>query len=150
MAQDMALEGLLAAARSRLKPADLPALLAGVSAAPEGLDPDAWMALVAPQVGPELKAHLRPLYQAARQEGPGKATIADRLQALVDRLWLEGTGSANRVARAVVLEEPPHIDRGEVTDKGSINQRAVLRTRADLVEMLYTEPLAPQVLKAKG
>ncbi len=90
MVQDMALEGLLAAARSRLKPADLPALLAGVSAAPEGLDPDAWMALVAPQVGPELKAHLRPLYQAARQEGLGKASIADRLQALRAELARRG------------------------------------------------------------
>ena len=58
-------------------------------------------------------------------------------QMLVDRLWREGTGSANRVARAIVLEEPPHIDRGEVTDKGSINQRAVLTHRAALVERLY-------------
>jgi feruloyl-CoA synthase len=58
-------------------------------------------------------------------------------QALVDKLWLDGTGSANRVARALLLEEPPHIDRGEVTDKGSINQRAVLAHRAALVERLY-------------
>jgi Xaa-Pro aminopeptidase len=86
----MALEGLLAAARSRLKPADLPALLAGVSAAPEGLDPDAWMALVAPEVGPELKARLRPLYQAARQEAAGKAGIADRLTALRAELARRG------------------------------------------------------------
>ena len=40
-------------------------------------------------------------------------------------------------ARAVVLAEPPSIDRGEVTDKGSINQRAVLTHRADLVDALY-------------
>ena len=60
-------------------------------------------------------------------------------QALVDRLWHEGTGSANRVARALLLVEPPHIDRGEVTDKGSINQRAVLTQRADLVERLYAD-----------
>ncbi len=60
-------------------------------------------------------------------------------QALIDRLWLDGTGSANRVARALLLEEPPHIDRGEVTDKGSINQRAVLTHRAALVERLYAE-----------
>jgi feruloyl-CoA synthase len=60
-------------------------------------------------------------------------------QALVDRLWAEGTGSANRLARALLLEEPPHIDRGEVTDKGSINQRAVLSHRADLVERMYAE-----------
>jgi feruloyl-CoA synthase len=67
-------------------------------------------------------------------------------QALVDRLWLEGTGSANRVARAIVMDEPPHIDRGEVTDKGSINQRAVLTHRAVLVERLYAEAPAADVI----
>jgi len=58
-------------------------------------------------------------------------------QALADRLWKDSTGSANRVARLHVLAEPPAIDRGEVTDKGSINQRAVLTHRAALVEALY-------------
>ncbi len=58
-------------------------------------------------------------------------------QRLLDRLWAEGTGSATRVARAHVLVEPPSIDKGEVTDKGSINQRAVLQHRAALVEALY-------------
>jgi feruloyl-CoA synthase len=58
-------------------------------------------------------------------------------QRLLDRLWREGTGSATRVARAHVLAEPPSIDKGEVTDKGSINQRAVLHHRAALVEALY-------------
>jgi feruloyl-CoA synthase len=37
----------------------------------------------------------------------------------------------------VVLAEPPSIDRGEVTDKGSINQRAVLTHRAAIVDALY-------------
>ena len=45
--------------------------------------------------------------------------------------------SANRPARLHLLAEPPAIDRGELTDKGSINQRAVLTTRAVLVEALY-------------
>jgi feruloyl-CoA synthase len=58
-------------------------------------------------------------------------------QALADRLWNESTGSANRVARLHVLAEPPSIDKGEVTDKGSINQRAVLAHRESLVEALY-------------
>jgi feruloyl-CoA synthase len=58
-------------------------------------------------------------------------------QALVDRQWQAGTGSANRVARACVLVDPPSIDRGEITDKGSINQRAVLKQRAALVDTLY-------------
>ncbi|HLS56905.1 MAG TPA: feruloyl-CoA synthase [Zeimonas sp.] len=60
-------------------------------------------------------------------------------QALVDRMWREGTGSASRIARAHVMAEPPSIDRDEVTDKGSINQRAVLRNRAALVESLYRD-----------
>ncbi|WP_088280594.1 feruloyl-CoA synthase [Ideonella sp. A 288] len=58
-------------------------------------------------------------------------------QVLADRLWRESTGSASRVARLHVLAEPPSIDHGEVTDKGSINQRAVLTHRASLVEALY-------------
>jgi feruloyl-CoA synthase len=63
-------------------------------------------------------------------------------QQLADRLWAEGTGSANRVARLHVLAEPPSLDKGEVTDKGSINQRAVLASRASLVEAMYdgTDP----------
>jgi feruloyl-CoA synthase len=47
------------------------------------------------------------------------------------------TGSSNRVKRAVLLDTPLSIDRGEVTDKGSINQRAVLEHRASLIEQLY-------------
>jgi feruloyl-CoA synthase len=58
-------------------------------------------------------------------------------QALADRLWAEGTGSANRVARLHVLAEPASLDKGEVTDKGSINQRAVLASRAALVEAMH-------------
>jgi feruloyl-CoA synthase len=56
---------------------------------------------------------------------------------LADRLWRAGSGSANRPARLHVMAEPPSIDKGEVTDKGSINQRAVLTHRAALVEALY-------------
>jgi len=58
-------------------------------------------------------------------------------QRLADALHAQATGSANRVARMHVLAEPPSIDHGEVTDKGSINQRAVLAHRASLVEALY-------------
>ncbi|HEY2929413.1 feruloyl-CoA synthase [Piscinibacter sp.] len=58
-------------------------------------------------------------------------------QQLVDRLHASGSGSATRVARALVLLDPPSIDRGEITDKGSINQRAVLTHREALVERLY-------------
>jgi feruloyl-CoA synthase len=56
------------------------------------------------------------------------------------------TGSSNRIARAIVLEEPPSLDAGEMTDKGSINQRAVLRRRAALVDELYRDPPSEKVL----
>src|SRR3984957_20594553 len=47
------------------------------------------------------------------------------------------TGSSTRIARALLLDTPLSIDRGEVTDKGSINQRAVLDHRRSTVETLY-------------
>ena len=40
----------------------------------------------------------------------------------------------------------PSLDAGEVTDKGSINQKAVLRNRAGLVEALYAAPPGPHVV----
>ena len=71
------------------------------------------------------------------------------LQHLLDTLAAQSTGSSTRIARALLLPGPLSVDAGEITDKGSINQRAVLKCHADLVEMLYTEPAAPQVLKAR-
>ena len=56
------------------------------------------------------------------------------------------TGSSNRVCRAILLSEPPSLDAGEMTDKGSINQRAVLSRRADLVTELYAAEPSPRVL----
>ncbi len=53
------------------------------------------------------------------------------------------TGSSTRITRAVLLDTPLSIDRGEVTDKGSINQRAVLDARAALIEELYA-PAPPE------
>ena len=49
------------------------------------------------------------------------------------------TGSSNRVERLLLSAEPPSVDRGEATDKGSINQRAVLGVRSDRVDELYSD-----------
>ena len=54
--------------------------------------------------------------------------------------------SPTRIARAIVLDEPPSLDAGEMTDKGSINQRAVLARRKSLVEELYRDPPSERVL----
>ena len=48
------------------------------------------------------------------------------------------TGSSTRITRAILIDTPLSIDRGEVTDKGSINQRAVLDARAALIDALYS------------
>jgi feruloyl-CoA synthase len=46
-------------------------------------------------------------------------------------------GSSNRIVRAMVLRDLPSVDAGEITDKGYINQRAVLERRAALVDAIY-------------
>jgi feruloyl-CoA synthase len=48
-------------------------------------------------------------------------------------------GSSGRFARIILMDDPPSLDTGELTDKGSINQRAVLALRAAMVEELYAE-----------
>jgi len=81
---------------------------------------------------------------------PADAAMADvlasrpviaRFQTIIDHLAQAATGSANRIARMCLLAEPPTIDRGEVTDKGSINQRAVLTHRAETVLALHDDAL---------
>ena len=65
------------------------------------------------------------------------APVLAHFQKVVDVLAQTATGSANRIARLCLLAEAPTIDRGEITDKGSINQRAVLAHRADTVDALH-------------
>ncbi|MBR1204726.1 MULTISPECIES: feruloyl-CoA synthase [unclassified Bradyrhizobium] len=63
------------------------------------------------------------------------------------RVLASATGSSNRIARAILLDTPLSIDRGEVTDKGSINQRAVLEHRTDIIEALYAPVPPASVIK---
>ena len=72
--------------------------------------------------------------------------LAGELRFRLAAMAREATGSAARVMRAIVLTEPPSIDAGEITDKGSINQRAVLTRRAALVADLYADPPPPHVI----
>ncbi|HEY0301882.1 MAG TPA: hypothetical protein VGC36_11135, partial [Rhizomicrobium sp.] len=60
--------------------------------------------------------------------------------------FASGQGSSMRVMRAILMAEPPSLDKAEMTDKGSINQRAVLKSRAALVEQLYAEPPSGAVI----
>mgnify|MGYP006267109399 CR=1 FL=1 len=69
------------------------------------------------------------------------APVQAHFQRVVNDLARGATGSANRIARLCLLSEPPTIDRGEITDKGSINQRAVLTHRAETVAALHEDRL---------
>jgi feruloyl-CoA synthase len=74
------------------------------------------------------------------------AAVRSRFQQLLDALDREATGSSTRITRIMLLDTPPSLDAAAVTDKGSINQRAVLKARAALVEELYAEPSGRRVI----
>jgi feruloyl-CoA synthase len=69
--------------------------------------------------------------------------LARTLEALND-----GAGSAGRIERLLLLEAPPSLDAGEITDKGYVNQRRVLDLRAPDVARLLAEPPGAAVITA--
>ncbi|TBR76323.1 MAG: feruloyl-CoA synthase [Burkholderiaceae bacterium] len=79
---------------------------------------------------------------ASLAEVLASAPVLTHFQRVFTDLARHATGSANRIARAILLAEPPSIDKGEVTDKGSINQRAVLKHRDALVRALHDDTAA--------
>ncbi|MFZ5735915.1 MAG: feruloyl-CoA synthase [Pseudomonadota bacterium] len=72
--------------------------------------------------------------------------IRDAFRERFAALLPQATGSSNRIIRAVLLGEPLSIDKGEITDKGSVNQRAVLEHRAALIADLYADPPPDHVI----
>ncbi|TKT76734.1 feruloyl-CoA synthase [Aquamicrobium sp. LC103] len=63
--------------------------------------------------------------------------VRDRIAERLNEHATAATGSASRIVKALFLDRPLSFDKGEVTDKGSVNQRAVRTNRMDLVEALY-------------
>lgn len=97
---------------------------------------------------PELGALVVPFMPALRNLLPDQPELTDAAvlahpkvrTALAGQLashQRQASGSATRIARILLMSEPLRFDKGEVTDKGSINQRAVLAQRADLIDALY-------------
>jgi feruloyl-CoA synthase len=76
--------------------------------------------------------------------------VRQRFRDLLAAFAAESTGSSNRVSRAILLEEPPSLDAREITDKGSLNQRAVLEHRAALVEQLYGLEASDLIFRLEG
>jgi feruloyl-CoA synthase len=92
-----------------------------------------------------LAPHLRPETPFAEvlPDSVVKQAFRERLSAVA----AQSTGSSTRIARLALLAEPPSIDLGEVTDKGSLNQRALLANRYADVEALYASELKPHVVR---
>ena len=65
--------------------------------------------------------------------------LTARIRGALDDVARTSTGLSTLVSRAMLMSEPPSIDAQETTEKGSINQKAVLANRAALVELLYAE-----------
>jgi feruloyl-CoA synthase len=73
--------------------------------------------------------------------------VRETFGAQMTQLAAASPGSSTRVVRALLMTEPPSMDKGEMTDKGSINQRAVLKNRAALVDELYAAEPSPRVIR---
>ena len=73
-----------------------------------------------------------------------RAALAQGLK----RLNAMSTHSSTRIARALLMVEPPSIDKGEITDKGYLNQRACLEHRRALAERLHADPPPPETVLA--
>jgi feruloyl-CoA synthase len=109
---------------------------------------------VAALIIPDLDA-CRRLAPELTPDAPAAKLLADpRVRAefarLLEALAAQARGTSNRILRAILLSQPPSLDIGEMTDKGSINQRAVLAHRAALVEELYADPSSPNVIVARA
>jgi feruloyl-CoA synthase len=75
--------------------------------------------------------------------------VRQTFQAAFDSMACESTGSSTFVARALLLDEPPSLDAREVTDKGSINQKAVITHRQALVEELYSTTPPARIIESR-
>ena len=75
--------------------------------------------------------------------------VAHAFTELLESFAAQSTGASNRIERAILLDEPPALDYGEITDKGSLNQRAILDHRSALVDELYAENPPARVLRLR-
>jgi feruloyl-CoA synthase len=90
------------------------------------------------------------LPDAEIQQVLANEAVRSRVREGLQRLRRAGIGSSTYASRALLLVEPPSLDAGEITDKGSINQRAVLTLRSAAVEKLYNEATAGDIISIES
>ena len=67
----------------------------------------------------------------------------------MNALSIQSTGSSTKIQRAMFADFDLSIEKGEGTEKGSINQRAILSHRKSAVDRLYNKHLQSGVLEAE-
>lgn len=112
-----------------------------------GLDRDFIGVLIFPDVAASaaLAGQSTMTMQEAAESQLVRQAFEDKLKTFAEN----STGSSNRIARAIVLDSPPQIDKSEMTDKGSLNQNAVRDNRAHLVDILYSDKPPDSVISIK-
>lgn len=96
------------------------------------------------QLAPDLP------HAAATAEVLRHPAVLAKFAELLESFAKQATGNSNRVVRAMLMDEPASLDAGEITDKGSLNQKVILSRRAALVEEMYTDPPSPRSLRVSG
>ncbi|HEX6224680.1 MAG TPA: feruloyl-CoA synthase [Chryseolinea sp.] len=85
--------------------------------------------------------------------GPAKlsmhAGVLGELQAILTRMAKKSTGSSTLIKRGTIANFSLSLDKGEITDKGSINQQAILQNHPDIVERIYRQSVEPGVVEAE-
>jgi feruloyl-CoA synthase len=87
----------------------------------------------------ENRSYIAVLAIPATNEAVADTGLQERVRAKLKALAQQNGGSAQRVMRLALLTQPLSIDAGEVTDKGGLNQRSILRRHSALVEQLFAE-----------
>ena len=65
------------------------------------------------------------------------SVVLEEIEKVLRKFNASATGSSNTILKYVIAQKPPSADLGEITDKGSVNQRAVLKNRAKIVAKIY-------------
>ena len=111
-----------------------------------GQDRDYIAALVIPDIE-ACRALAAASHQTTVGEVLGDAHVRGKFSSLLTMFNAEAGGTSGRILRLMLTEDPPSLDTGEMTDKGSVNQRAVLARRAAMVDELYAVSASQRVIE---
>ena len=101
--------------------------------------------------GDDLKEQLKKTKNDLNELKEGAIqTVKEKLQETLNEMAVKSTGSASLIKRALFANFNLSIDKGEITDKGSVNQRSVIQNYPEAVEKIYSTLLNDDIIEIKG